>query len=175
MNQESKTSIIAQEKRWITFELSDAEILAKASQASTLNSKIKDLEHKKKESAENFKGQIDGAKSELSNTFSTISSRSERREVDCLAEYDYALKKVFYSVNNQVMEETQMSEYDFTNRPADILPEEKKEDEVRIGDGTEATEEAFFEDAPDADAPKEKLTSKEAINLQDDVNAMMVG
>ena len=178
-----------EEKKWVTFNLSDQEVLNKVNELSTVRSKIVDLEHQKKDAADNFKGQIQGEQAKLNNLFQIISTKQERKEVDCIVEFDYEKKKVFTTHNDDVVEEREMSTSEFEDRPEHIFPVEKEVSDKSDNEETPKTvlrkadensdaapesdePEAFFEDTPD-DAP-EKLTSDEAHKLQDDINTMMV-
>ncbi len=174
-----------EETRWITFELNDKQILAKANKASALNTKIEDLNSQKKKAADNFKGKIQVATTELNDIFGIISSRTERKEVDCIVIYNYEERKIFATIDDVVKEEVEMSDYDFENRPDHIMPTGKEtaeeNDDVESASETKDVDtgkEAFFEDVPDSDAPPQtgesvKASAEQASKVQDEVNTAM--
>ena len=166
-----------EETRWITFELNDKQVLEKANKASALNTKIEDLNTQKKKSAESFKGKIQVATTELNDIFAIISSRTERKELECVVIYDYEKRKIFVTVDDETKEEVEMSDYDFENRPAHIMPKEVETTEETDEAGSLAEtenhsteQEAFFDESEDS----EKATSQQAAVMQNEVNTAMV-
>ena len=63
-----------EETRWVTFELNDKQVLDKANKATVLNTKIEDLNAQEKRAADDFKGKIQVATTELNEIFAIISS-----------------------------------------------------------------------------------------------------
>ena len=153
---DNKNTITAEDKEFLDFELTDQELLNLGRTNSSKYRELKRLDNEKRDAAEHYKNLIGGVQSEIDKNNRLIETGIENREVDCIIKKDYGNKKIHYVHEGIVKKTIEMSEYEFSQRPSHILPDQKEE-----GDAEQQTESMSDDQVK---SRQEEIATKEAAN-----------
>lgn len=117
-----RTSVIQEKELTYSFPMSDEDILARVRELNIMKANKINIENKKKLLA----SEIKSLQTEMEQMFNNISRREEEREVKCDVHFNYDIKTVEIMYKGQIMESRRMTDWEYSNRPADIYPEVSK-------------------------------------------------
>lgn len=128
-----RTSVIQEKELTYSFPMSDEDILARVRELNIMKANKINIENKKKLLA----SEIKSLQTEMEQMFNNISRREEEREVKCDVHFNYDIKTVEIMYKGQIMESRRMTDWEYSNRPADIYPEISKT-KVKVPEETKA-------------------------------------
>jgi predicted nuclease with TOPRIM domain len=102
-------------REFITFPLTDEEILKIAKSTSELDEQHKAIDAKFQQVKKDFKGQLDGLNSQMNYNFMLIKDECQDREVDCVKRKNFTRKVVQYLYDGKVMKERPMHDYELAS------------------------------------------------------------
>ena len=128
-----RTSIIQEKELTYSFPMTDEDILARVRELNIMKANKINIENKKKL----LSSEIKSLQTEMEQMFNNISRREEEREVKCDVHFNYDIKTVEIMYKGQIMESRRMTDWEYSNRPADIYPEISKT-KVEVPEETKA-------------------------------------